>query len=164
MFQQRSDKNVQIPPALWWIGYFIVAIWAQDLSGGFDFFSPGLLICLQTGLWWTLLWATCLAVLVQEGMGALVFGASFVFYAGMYLAFFLLRWLLEPRNPFFILLFSLFLAGWNWLALAGAIQFQEISVHMTDPLEWIPRQWLFYMLFWGGTFLMYQRWVRRGHV
>lgn len=164
MFQQRSGTETRISPVLWWIGYFIVAMWAQELSGGFDFFSPGLLVCLQMGQIWPLVWMTFLVTFVQEGMGTLVFGTSFVFYAGMYLAFFLLRWLLEPRNPFFVLLFALFLAAWSWLVLLGGIRFQEIPVHMIDPLVWISRQWLFYVVFWSGTFLIYQRWVRHGHV
>lgn len=164
MFRHHPDKGAGISPVLWWIVYFIVAIWAQEISGGFDFLSPGLLVCLQIGQWWSLVWMTWLIIFIQEGMGDLVFGSSLLFYAGMYLAYLLSRWLLEPRNPLFIILFSLMLSVWHWLVLSGAVQFQEIPVHMPGPWGWIPRQWLFYGFFWSASFLAYRRWVRRGYV
>lgn len=164
MFRRHEGKGGRISPVLWWVAYFAAALWAQDLSGGFDFLSPGLLVCLQTGQWWSLIWMTWLVIFVQEGMGDLVFGSSLLFYAGMYLAFLFSRWLLEPRNPFFILFFSLLLSVWHWLVLSGAVRFQEIPVRMPAPWTWVLPQWLFYGVFWGGAFWAYRRWVRRGHI
>lgn len=119
MFRRHEGKGEGISPVLWWIVYFVVALWAQELSGGFDFLAPGLLVCLQIGQWWSLIWMTWFVIFMQEGMGDLVFGSSLLFYAGMYLAFLFSRWLLEPRNPFFIFFFSLLLSVWHWLVLSG---------------------------------------------
>jgi len=108
----------------------------------------------MTGLW----------VLVQEGGGNLVFGVSILFYAGM-LAFFLLsKWLLEPENPLFIILFSLLLACWSWTVLSGAINFQELPPRTYSPWLWIARQWAAYVLFWGGALFIYRRGGRNGRV
>ncbi len=107
----------------------------------------------------TLLW-----VLVQEGIGNLVFGVVILFYAGLFAFYLLSRWLLEPENPLFILLFSLLLACWSWVVLNGAITFQELPAQMHAPWPWIAKQWLAYMIFWGISLLMYQRRGRHGRV
>jgi hypothetical protein len=149
---------------VWWTGYLVIAIWAQELSGGFDFLAPGLLVCLQTGRWWTVAWLTVLWTLVQEGLGSLAFGVAVLFYAGMFGFFLLTRWLLEPENPLFILLFSLVLSVWAWLVLSGAISFQEIGTRMHSPWPWIAKQWLAYLCFWVVMLAAYRRWGGHGRV
>ena len=105
---------------------------------------------------------TVLWVLVQEGIGNLVFGVVILFYAGMFAFFILIRWLLEPENPLFILFFSLVLAIWAWIALSGAISFQELGSGMHAPWPWIVEQWLAYVVFWGVTLVAYRRWGGHG--
>lgn len=161
-YGHRRAGHVADP--VWWTGYLAIAVWAQELSGGLDFLTPGLLVCLQTGRWWTVVWMTVLWTLVQEGIGALAFGVSVLFYAGMFGFFLLTRWLLEPENPFFILLFSLVLSAWAWAVLSGAISFQEIGTRMHSPWPWVARQWLAYLCFWVVTLGAYRRWGGHGRV
>jgi hypothetical protein len=159
-----SRRSGQIPALAWWAGYLVVGLWAQELFGGLDFLSPALLVCLQTGLWWTAAWLTVLWVLLQEGVGTFMFGTVILFYAGMFAFFMLTRWLLEPENPLFILLFSLVLASWSWVVLNGAISFQELPSRMHAAWPWIGEQWLAYVVFWGVTLAAYRRWGGHGSV
>ena len=162
--QHEKSNTGQVPAFIWWASYFVISVWAQELSGGLDFLAPGLLICLQSGQWWTAAWMTLLWVLVQEGIGNLVFGVVILFYAGLFAFYLLSRWLLEPENPLFILLFSLLLACWSWVVLNGAITFQELPAQMHAPWPWIAKQWLAYVIFWGVSLFMYQRRGRHGRV
>ncbi len=107
---------------------------------------------------------TVLWVLVQEGVGNLVFGVVILFYAGMYAFFLLSRWLLEPENPLFILLFSFLLAVWSWIVLSGAVTFQELPAKMYSPWPRIAQQWAAYVIFWGAALLIYRRGGRHGRV
>jgi hypothetical protein len=159
-----TSRKGQIPAVIWWTDFLIIALWAQELSGGLDFLSPGVLICLQSGQWLTALWMGVLWVLVQEGGGNLVFGVSILFYAGMLIFFLLSKWLLEPENPLFIILFSLLLACWSWVVLSGAISFQELPPRAYSPWAWIARQWAAYMFFWSGALFIYRRGGRNGRI
>lgn len=154
----------RIPAPVWWASYLVVSLWAQELSGGHDFLSPGLLICLQTGQWWSAVWVTLIWVLVQEGIGNLVFGVALLFYAGVYGFFLLSRWLLEPENPLFVILFSLVLAIWAWVVLSGAVAFQELPVRLPSQVPWIARQWGAYVLCWSVAMIVYRKWCRHGRV
>lgn len=156
-------KNT-IPIFFWWTGYLVIAVWAQELSGGLDFLSPGLLICLQSRHWWSAVWLAVLWVLMQEGVGNLVFGVSILFYAGMFLFFLVSRWILELENPFFVIAFSLFLAIWSWGALNGAGAFQELAAQLPAFAPWVAKQWVAYMVFWAIALLAYRRWVQHGRV
>lgn len=158
-----SNKKT-VSPLLWWISFLVVSIWAQELSGGLDFLAPGLLICLQARQFSTVFWLTILWIFIQEGVGNFEFGVLILFYVGMYLAFFLLRWLLEPENFLFILLFSLVLAIWGWLILFGAISFQELGVVLPSPWKQVPLQWGTYVLYWSIALALFQRSVRYGHL
>lgn len=152
------------PSVFLWLGYLVTGIWAQELTGGFDFLAPGLLVCLQFRQWWTLAWMTGLLALVQEGLGSLAFGVVILFYVGMFLFFLLSRWLLEPENPFFILLFSLCLSVWSWGVLKGAVVFQEVPAQIFAPWPWIGMQWVAYALTWIATLIVFHKWGRHGRV
>jgi hypothetical protein len=134
------------------------------MSGGLDFLAPGLLICLQSGQWWTAVWTAALWVLVQEGVGNLAFGVVIFFYAGMFVFFVLSRWLLEPENPLFIFFFSLLLAIWSWLALSGAVSFQELSTKMPAPWAYVAKQWGAYIVMWSVALFTFRRWCGHGRV
>ena len=159
-----TSRKGQIPAIIWWTDYLILALWGQELSGGLDFLSPGVLVCLQSGQWWTALWMAAAWVLVQEGGGNLVFGVSIVFYAGMLVFYLISRWLLEPENPLFIIFFSLLLACWSWGVVSGAINFQELPPRSHSPLPWITKQWVAYVVFWGGALFVYRRGGRDGRI
>jgi len=159
-----ASRSGRIPAIIWWTDFLIIAIWAQEMSGGLDFLTPGVLICLQSGQWWTALWMGAVWVLVQEGGGNLVFGVSILFYAGMLAFFMLSKWLLEPENPLFILFFSLLLACWSWVVLSGAISFQELPARIHAPWSWIAWQWGAYVLFWGAALFIYRLGGRNGRV
>jgi len=162
--QLDFSRKGRVPLPVWWAGYLVISLWAQELSGGFDFLTPGLLVCMQSGQWWSAAWMALVWVLVQEGVGSLVFGVSILFYAGMFAFFLLSRWLLEPENPLFILFFSLILSIWSWCVLSGAVDFQELSVRMPASLSWISKQWLSYVLYWSAVLIAFRRWGRYGRV
>ena len=61
-----TSRKTQIPAIIWWTDFLIIALWAQELSGGLDFLTPGVLVCLQSGQWWMALWMAGLWVPVQE--------------------------------------------------------------------------------------------------
>lgn len=153
-----------MPAALWWAVYVIGGVWAQEMSGGKDFLSPGFLVCLQVRQWWQALGVAVLWIFLHEGAGNLAFGVSLLFYIGLLLLFFASRWLLEPENPLFIVCFSLCLAGWLYVVLAGAVSLQELSVRLPDPWPWIATQWGIYAVTWAFSLFVYRRVVRHGRV
>lgn len=147
-----------LPRPLWWALLLISGLWIQELTGGLDFLTPALLLCLQTGLWLTGGWVALLLVLLQEGIGSLAFGTVILFYAGTGALFILARWLLEPENPLFILLYSFVLALWAWAVVSGAIAFQELPVAGRPMFPYILWQWLAYVIFWSAALVAYKRW------
>lgn len=145
---------------LWWSLYFIFSLWAQELTGGLDFLAPGVLICLQTHRLGLAFWLTLLFALVQEGTGNFEFGVTIIFYLGLYLAFYLTRWLIDPENPLFILLYSIILALWSWVIINGAASFQELNLALPSPWLWLPKQGIAYILHWSIALALFRRWVR----
>lgn len=164
MGHAERSRQSGLPQWIWWAAYSVIAFWAQDMSGGLDFLSPAVLICLQTGQWWAATIFTASWILVQEGVGNLMFGSSIVFFGGMHVLFFLARWLLEPENPLFIIFFSLLLAVWSRLVLVGVVAFQEVHVQLDDPWTVIGRQWLAYGIYWSVMLMLYRRWNFHGRV
>jgi len=132
------------------------------MTGGLDCLAPALLVCLQSGRWWTAAWVAVLWVLVQEGVGNLAFGIVILFYAGMCVFFLLSRWLLEPVNPVFILFFSLLLAVWSRIVLGGAVSFQELTAILPSPWPYVAKQWAAYAFLWTLTLWAYRRWGSHG--
>lgn len=155
--QADYGTRARDPRILWWATYVVIGVWAQEMSGGLDFLTPGLLLCLQYSRWWTAAWLIPLLVLMQEGGGNLAFGVVIVFYAGLIAFFLLARWLLEPENPLFILLFSFILAVWSWIVVRGAVSFQELPVSMRPLWPLIGKQWLAYVLFWVAAMIFFRR-------
>lgn len=152
------------PNIFWWLGYFAFALWAQELTGGLDFLSPAILVCLQLQHRVAAAWMLVLWTLIQEGCGNFVFGVGILFYAGMCIFFFLSRWLLDPEHPVFIILFSLLLAIWSWAVINGAVSFQEYPQALHSPWLGIIRQWAAYTFSWLAILLTGTRWSHRGHV
>jgi hypothetical protein len=162
--QYGSPQTEFVPAVVWWVAYVIGGVWAQEMSGGRDFLSPGLLVCLQVRQWWQGLGVAVLWIFLHEGGGNLAFGASLLFYVGLLILFFASQWFLEPENPLFIVCFSLCLSGWLYAVLAGAVSLQELSVRLPEPWPWIATQWGVYAVTWAFSLFVYRRVVRHGRV
>lgn len=159
--QHRPSSNTHFP-FIWWAGYFFVAVWAQEYSGGKDFLTPAVLVCLQTRQWWSAGWLAILCIFMHEGVGNLEFGISVLFYAGMLLLYVASHWLLEPKSPLFIFLYAFFLAVWLHGIVLGGIAFQEMNASATFSWTWISVQWACYLVWWPLTLWACQAWVRHG--
>lgn len=160
----RACGSGRVPLFFWWPLYFGCAIWGQEALGGLDLLTPSILVCLQFSRWWTGAWLTVACIFLHEGVGAFVFGTSPLFYAGMFLFFFAVKWLFDPRSPLFLLFFSLLLAIWLNSILFGSVTFQEFTVHFPDPWTRIGQQWMAYVLMWSISSVLYPRWVGNGRV
>lgn len=102
---------------LFWSLFVVLAVWLQLLFPGMDFFAAGIMLCLQRGGGRSLVLLTLISVLIQEGSGPLVFGASLLRY-GSLIGFFLLgRKFFDTYSPAFILLLGLVFAAVHYLSL-----------------------------------------------
>lgn len=157
-------KQSALPRVFWWVTYLFGAVWMQEISGGRDFFSPGVLICLQMRQWSDAVALAMLYIFLHEGVGTLTFGSSLFFYIGIFVLFFTLNWWLDPQSFLFMFCFSLCLAGWLYIVLVGAISFQELVVQMPDFDSGILSQGAIYMLTWIVALALYRRMVGRGRI
>ncbi|MGE4298233.1 MAG: hypothetical protein AB7E47_09420 [Desulfovibrionaceae bacterium] len=124
--QRYSDLNVR--NVLWWTVFAVVCVWLQWLVPGVDFLVAGVVLSLQEGRGAQTAWLILLCILVQEGAGALAFGAGLLWY-GMAVALFLGgRWLFESRNVFFIFLLGVVLGGGHFLLVQMMATLQEYAV------------------------------------
>jgi len=153
-----------VPEFVWWVFFLGCGIWWQQMSGGLDFLTPGILVCIQYRKWWLTGILSIVFIFVQEGVGTLAFGASLLFYAGAYLLFYASHWLLEPENPLFMLSFSACLSCWLYGVVTGVCSFQELSVLLPSVFPAVFTQWLAYMLMWSFSLFVFRRWVHNGRV
>ena len=159
---QNARPSQRLSPFVWWIGYFFIAVLAQKYSNGKDFLTPAVLICLQSKRWWGAAWLALLCVFMHEGMGNLEFGISTLFYVGVFLFYFVARWLLEPKSPVFMFLYSLVLTVWLHSIVLGGVIFQELALAVTFSWGWVSIQWACYLIWWFLAMHAYQAWVRHG--
>ncbi len=68
----------------WWGCFSFLAIWAQKIVPGIDFFAPGLLLCIQLDKKYHVFWMILIWSLIQDGIGGLPFGYSVVWYSSIY--------------------------------------------------------------------------------
>lgn len=94
------------PKRIFWVVFFVSAVWLQLFFPGTDFFVPGIILCLQRERFTHVLMLLLLTLLVQEGSGALVFGAGGLRYGGLVGMYLVGRGLFEARSPAFILLLA----------------------------------------------------------
>lgn len=94
------------PTLVFWVVFFVLAVWLQLFLPGTDFFVPGVILCLQRERFSHALALILPALLIQEGAGALVFGAGLLRYGGLIGMFLVGRGLFEARSPVFILLLA----------------------------------------------------------
>ncbi len=91
---------------VFWVVFFVLAVWLQLFFPGTDFFVPGVILCLQRERFSHVIALILPALLIQEGTGALVFGAGLLRYGGLIGMFLVGRGLFEARSPVFILLLA----------------------------------------------------------
>ena len=153
-----------MPEWLWWVIYILVCIWLQAFCPGVDFFLPGLLICLQQK---KILWAVFLGLLclmIQEGTGSLAFGSSLLWYAGLIIAFFTGKSLLESKNLIFIFGFACLAGIWHWIIIYLMCSLQNLQV-MPETLfkdSWYTAVGMPFI--WGIAWLIYNPLVAKADV
>ena len=89
---------------IWWAGFLCCGLIMDSLLPGIDVLLIGLIIALQEGKFTQILWVFLVVILLQEGIGALPFGASILSYSMLVLIFYGGRALLEQENILFVLL------------------------------------------------------------
>ncbi len=141
-----------------WAIYTVVAVWAQEWCQGMDFFSPGLIVFLQTDHWKAGLWSALIWGIIQEGTGSLSFGAVLVFDAGLIGMFVMGKWLLEPENPLFVVALSMFLVLWREVVIMGLASLQDLIVSWSS-LSFMALQCLVYILTWALISPLFSRMV-----
>lgn len=91
---------------LWWVFFFLIAIYAQSILPGIDFLLIGIIISLQEKRLAQLIWILLTAILLQEGVGTLPFGLALLCYSFAIIIFCGGRLLFEAENFLFIFLVS----------------------------------------------------------
>jgi hypothetical protein len=141
--------------------YTAAAVWIQYFWPGIDFFTPGLLVCLQEKKGKTVLILAGLWMLFIEGSGSVAFGSQLLYLAGLFVFFRAGSVVFEPENPFFVILLSLVLAVWRFLAGWLMLSLQDLAFSLSALASYIPGQWAATVFVWGLTFLLYKRFVHR---
>ncbi len=145
---------------VWWIGYSLLAIWAQEWFQGIDFFSPGLIVFLQAERWKGSLWSAIVWGIIQEGAGSLSFGSVLLFDAGLVVMFMTGKWLLEPENPVFVMVLAVFLVVWREMVVVGLASLQGLVVSWT-PFPFMALQFIAYVLTWAFIYPLFSKVVVR---
>ncbi len=116
------------PIRLFWVVFFVLAVWLQLFVPGTDFFVPGIILCLQRERFSHVFALILPALLIQEGTGALVFGAGLLRYGGLVGMFLAGRCLFEARSPVFILLLAATFALTQMTILHTMASLQSMSI------------------------------------
>lgn len=113
----------------WWFFYTLFVIYLEFFWGGYDFFVPGLFLCLQYRQKWfvglLIVW-----IVLHESVSRLVFGSVLLTYLGIMLFFFIGSWFFEKRHFVFILSLSLLSAIWQWFVYRIFAGMQEIYLQL----------------------------------
>ena len=145
---------------IWWAGYTLVAVWAQEWFAGIDFFSPGIILCLQAGQWRKAIWLALFWGILQEGTGSLAFGAILLLDVGLFCFFFVGKWLLEPENPVFVIFLSALLVVWHELIVVNLASLQDLVVTW-NPWSVHGAQFFAYVLTWAVVYPVFVKVVPR---
>ncbi len=144
----------------WWAAYTVCSIWAQECFAGIDFFSAGLIVCLQAGQWRRAVWLALFWGLLQEGTGTLAFGAILLFDVGLFCLFFAGKWLLEPENPLFVIVVSALLVVWHEVVVVGLASLQDFMLPWS-PFSVHAVQFAAYVLTWAFVYPLFSKVVPR---
>ncbi len=145
---------------IWWVGYTFLALWLQEGFQGVDFLSPGLIVFLQAEQWKGGFWSALVWGIMQEGTGALAFGSVLVFDVGLVVMFVMGKWLLEPENPLFVLVLSIFLVLWRELVVMSLASLQGLVVSW-PPLPFMALQFAAYLITWALIYPLFSKVVSR---
>ncbi len=143
----------------WWFFYSIVASYAQFFFVSYDFFLPGLILCLQHRNWHQIVFLLLVWTIIGEGCHRLVFGSVFLSYLGALAFFFIGSRLLESQNTLFVFFLALACAIWQWTALFLQARLQ--GIHFSYSLHIIATQFLITMGGWLLSSAFYRR-IRHG--
>ena len=116
-------KNV-----LWWLGFLIAAIFAQNMLQGADFLVVGLVISLQEEKWPQSLWLGLIFTMIQEGSGSLAFGSSILWYGAVIGLFLIGRWLFEARSIVFVMVLGVGLGAWHYGLVKCMVFLQDLDI------------------------------------
>lgn len=143
-------------PFCFWLGYFFLCIWGQELVPGTDFFSPGLLVLLQFNRLKSAILLGIVVLFVQEGVGSLNFGLIILLELGLFLLFVLGTWLLTPTNLFFVFGYFLGLTICRSILLYILGNLQEIVVEFFS-MKMFVTQFVVYLGMWAVIFPAYKK-------
>ncbi len=137
-----------LPLPLLWGMAAVLAVWAQEVSGGLDFLSPLVLVWLQRGRLAAAVGTALAVTLVQEGLSSFVLGATLAM-AGLWGVFFAASLRLDPHNSLFMAALSLFLALWTPLAYRVVALLHDVELPFPS-WERVALQVLVYWVLWMG--------------
>ncbi len=139
----------------WWLFYSIAASYAQFFFVSYDFFIPGLILCLQNRNWKLTLPLLLVWIIISEGYSRLIFGSVCLSYLGVIVFFFVGSWLFEEKNSFFVFFLAMACAIWQWGVLWGMARLQ--GFHFPSSLHIIITQFLITLVGWLLSSSFYRR-------
>lgn len=143
--------------AFFWILFTCAAVWAQYFFPATDFFSSGLVVMLQFGLYKPVLFAGLVWMLIQEGTGGLAFGTMILFYLSLLAFFYLGGFFLEVRNIFFTMFLLLFMALFKIWIVSAMASLQDFVLSGQYSFEDFLVQAGVYFLVWMIIFNLYRK-------
>ncbi len=142
------QHTMNVRNILWWLFFFVVGIWGQYFLPGVDLLMVGLVISLQEGRVAQTLWLFICLTFIQEGIGTVSFGSSLLWYAMLFVLYFIGRWLFQARNVFFMILLGGIMGLWHYVLVIIMATLQEYKVpHDTLFFESMV-QALIFPVFW----------------
>lgn len=134
---------------IWWLGYFVLALWLQKFVPGVDALAAGVILCLQRGSNQQVAIFCFIAMIVQEGTGTLPFGSSILWYGFIILCYYLGIWFFMGKNLVFICMLSLGLGLGRICIIAGMDMLQHFPFDNRQLLfEAVAQTLLTPMLWW----------------
>ena len=137
--------------------FTVFAIWAQYIFPSMDFFSPGLVVMLQFGLFKPALWAGLVWMFIQEGTGGLAFGTMILFYLGFVIFFSIGGIFLEVGNILFTMLLFLFLTIFQALVVSVMASLQGLVLSGQYSIKGFLIQAGMYFLVWFITYNLFRK-------
>lgn len=140
----------------WWLLYAAAAIALQSLMTGMDFLLPGLLLALQQR---RLARSLCLAMfflVLQEGMGSMSFGSTFLLYTLAFLCFYAACSLFEGKSVLFIILLGALLAAAHYVTFSLVASLQDIPWQAATLREECLWQAFFTPFVWWAASALYR--------
>ncbi|WP_320006502.1 hypothetical protein [Maridesulfovibrio sp.] len=120
---------------LWWACFSFLAIWAQKIVPGVDFFAPGLLLCIQLEKKYHFFWLILIWSLIQDGIGGLPFGYSVVWYSSLFFLYRCGAMFFDVQSLMFAMLCGLVLG-----ALHPAL---TAMMSLLADMVWVPDRYIF---------------------